>query len=140
MRTTVSSENFYQNFLELKQRMRKPLPTDKVIFQFNQCKENVILNKDGVIRFDTNLENEISSVIDSNIKTMINNHKKQRDICVYANFTLHPILGNPSNIIFSMPESEEKYINCFKIGSVSYKVDIIITTDNMEKKSYIHII
>ena len=134
MRTTVSSENFYNNFLQLKQKMREPLPTDKVILKCNQCKENVTLNKDGVIRFDTMLTKEISSVMDSNIQTMIQTHKKQSDICVSANVLLHPILENPANILVSVPESETKYINCFKIGSVSYKVDIIITTVDVDQK------
>ena len=135
MNTTVSSENFYYNFLELKEKMRTPLPTDKVILQCDQCREIVTLNNSGVIRVDAMLEKEISYVLDYKIQTMIKTHGQERSKCLSANMIIHPILGSPANVIVSMQESETKYINCFKIGIASYSVDVIIRRLDMDNKA-----
>ena len=127
MRTQVSSETFLSNFMELKDKMKEQLPTDRIIFQCEQCRSNMNLNLEGIIQIDTMVDKEIGVMLHEKVAAMNKSHREQSDECVSSILKIHPLIGGPQNIIVSFPQSDTKYLKDFNIGDSSYIVDIQIT-------------
>ena len=111
--------------------MRRPLPTDIIVFQCDHCKADLPLNVDGVLQVDKSLDTELSIVIDELSKSLLEAHYKQSEKCVASKMHIHPAFGTPQNIILSLPESDSNLIGQLKINCDTYTVDItVMTTDN----------
>ena len=72
IQTTLSSTSFWFNLLELKNRMKIPLPTDVIVFRCGTCKTNLPLNKCGSIILKEPLQEEMTNVIYAHLKCVIN--------------------------------------------------------------------
>ena len=130
MKTKVSSQTFLSNFIELKERMKEQLPTDRIIFRCEQCRSNLTLNLEGIIQIDKIVDKEIGELLNEKVVAMKNSHQEQSGECVSSIPRIHPLLGGPQNIIVAFHESDTKYLKDFNIGDSYYTVDIKITPLN----------
>ena len=130
--TQVSSDQFLKNLLQLKQKIRKTLPSDVLLYHCNSCNMDIPLNGDGVLKLTKPMDKTMGEVIDENVNALMENHGKEKDLC-FNNIQLHSG-GTPTNLIVLLPESEQLYIKDFKIADDSYKVNLIFTKNTSPGK------
>ena len=92
MKTKVSSQTFLSNFIELKERMKEQLPTDRIIFRCEQCRSNLTLNLEGIIQIDKIVDKEIGELLNEKVVAMKNSHQEQSGECVSSIPRIHPLL------------------------------------------------
>ena len=129
--TTVSSTSFLLNFLDLKSRMKEPLPTDDIVFQCRTCHSNVSINSFGPIILEKPLHEEMNYVLDGMLKSVKENHTKQSD-CGLADIKIHPVLEIPRNICVSLPGSEHSYLSDILLEGTYFEVKILVVNSDSE--------
>ena len=123
--TTLSSTTFLLNLIELKSRLKEPLPTDVLVFRCRTCHTNFPLNNCGSIIVDKPLQEGMNNIIDGILKSVKENHTKQTK-CNFADIEIHPVLGTPENICVALPPSDPVYLSDLFLGGVCFKVCILI--------------
>ena len=131
-KTQISSKQFFKNIIQLKQKMRQPLPSDVLLYHCQNCNLDLPLNSDGVIKLTNPIEKTMGEVIDENVKALVENHEKNKSSC--SNKIQIHSGGTPTNIIVLLPETEQIYIKDFKIADDSYKVKLLVTQDTPTRK------
>ena len=124
--TTVSSPSFLSNYEDLKRRMREALPTDVLLFQCEDCQENMPLNSCGVIKVDDPLQESVSITLDVMITKLKKDHIRRNENCASAKMHLHPVLRAPNNICLSFTSSDSRHISDFKLEDTCYKVKLMV--------------
>ena len=130
--TTLSSTSFLLNFLDLKSKMKEPLPTDDIVFQCRTCHTNISINSFGPIILDEPLQEEMNNVLGGMLKSVKENHTKQSE-CGSANIEIHPVLEVPKNICVSLPGSDHSYLSDLLLEGTYFKVKIVVL--NSESKA-----
>ena len=123
--TTLSSTAFLLNLLELKSKLKEPLPTDVIVFRCGKCHTNFPLNSCGSIIIENTLQEGINNNIDGILKSVKENHVKQTE-CDFTDIEIHPLLGIPENICITIPPSDPEYLSDLFLGGVCFKVCILI--------------
>ena len=85
LETTLSSTTFLLNLLELKSRLKEPLPTDVIVFRCGKCHTNFPLNSCGSIILEKPLQEGIDNNINGILKSVKDNHAKETE-CNYAKY------------------------------------------------------
>ena len=124
--TTVSSPSFLSNYEDLKRRIREALPTDVLLFQCEDCQENMPLNSCGVIKVDDSLQESVSITLDVMITKLKKDHIQRNENCASAKMHLHPVLRAPNNICLSFTSSDSRHISDFKLEDTCYKVKLMV--------------
>ena len=130
--TTLSSTSFLLNLLDLKSKMKEPLPTDDIVFQCRTCHTNISINSFGPIILDEPLQEEMNNVLGGMLKSVKENHTKQSE-CGLTDIEIHPVYGIPKNICVSLPGSEHSYLNSILLEGTYFKVKIVVV--NSESKA-----
>ena len=129
--TALSSTSFLLNVLELKSRMKDPLPTDVIVLRCGSCQTNIPFNSCGSIIIDKSLKEEFSNILNEMLECMKENHTRQNE-CSLADIHIHPILGPPANICVTLPASDPKYLNKIQLGGMDYKAKLLIVNSESE--------
>ena len=123
--TTLSSTTFLLNLLELKSKLKEPLPTDVIVFRCGKCHTNFPLNSCGSIIIEKTLQEGINNNIDGILKSVKENHVKQTK-CDFTDIEIHPLLGIPENICITIPPSDPIHLSDLFLGGVCFKIRILI--------------
>ena len=132
MKTIVSSKQLLLNLMILKQQMRRPLPSDVILYQCKNCHMDLPLNYHGILEIDKAVEETMGRVLDDIVANFIQKHVNINQQCS-SMIELHPE-GLPKNLLISIPESDEINIKKFQIANKSYKVKLIIKKEAVEEK------
>ena len=127
--TTLSSTTFLLNLLELKSRLKEPLPTDVIVFRCRKCHTNFPLNSCGSIIIEKTLQEGINNNIDGILKSVKENHVKQTE-CDFTDIEIHPLLGTPENICITIPPSDPVHLSDLFLGGVCFKIRILIVNSD----------
>ena len=130
--TALSSTSFLINLLELKSRMKEPLPTDVIVLKCEACKKTIPFNTCGFVMLDKPLQEDFNNIVNEMLERVKKKHSQQSE-CSLDDIKPHPILGPPANICVTLPASEPSYFSKLLVGGMNYKVRIIIV--NSESKA-----
>ena len=129
LETTLSSTTFLLNLLELKSRLKEPLPTDVIVFRCGKCHTNFPLNSCGSIILEKPLQEGIDNNINGILKSVKDNHAKETE-CNFSDIEIHPLLGTPENICVTIPPSDPAHLSDLFLGGVCFKIRILIVNSD----------
>ena len=127
--TALSSTSFLLNVLELKSRLKEPLPTDVIVLRCEACKTNIPFNSCGSIMLDKPLREDFNNILDDMMERVKEKHSQQTE-CGLDDIKIHPILGPPANICVTLPASEPSYFSNLLFGGMYYKVRVMIVNSD----------
>ena len=130
--TSVSSTTFLMNLLELKSKLKGPLPTDIILYQCEMCLTNIPLNSCGSMILDNPLQDNINKVFDEKINAMKKNHAKQNEQCSSTRIRIHPVVGPPENICVTLPASDTNLVSDFQLEETCYKAGIAVVNSDLK--------